>query len=366
MTARGIRNNNPGNLRHGEPWVGLEPQQTDGEFCQFVDMAHGIRALVKNLISYRERHGLNTVREIITRWAPASDGNDTDAYVAAVCKPAGLNPDHPLAKDRLTYEYLARQIARHENGRDVEFITREDWQAGLDLALGGYNERETTADVGATRPSTTETGTPTSPAITAEEKSMVPAVLAKPFIIAAAQAIFEAVPWLMRKLNPDSKTGERNAEIIEAVAPVVVDLAKQATGAVNEQALVEQLKTVPDAPELVSKALTDNWFQVSAEAEKSVASAREFVMAYQSAKDVRTVVGHFTFIELLALYLVTMSSLGAGFVLYGNFSNDLKATVVTMVIVGGFVGIKEFFFGSSRDSQRKTEFIMDERQRREQ
>ena len=45
---RGIRNCNPGNIRlSGDKWKGLRPRQTDGEFCQFTDMAHGYRALIR-------------------------------------------------------------------------------------------------------------------------------------------------------------------------------------------------------------------------------------------------------------------------------------------------------------------------------
>ncbi len=73
MTARGIRNNNPGNLRHGSNWDGLAPTQTDPAFCQFTTMAKGCRALLKTLRTYVERHHLNTIRAIVSpmSWATA-------------------------------------------------------------------------------------------------------------------------------------------------------------------------------------------------------------------------------------------------------------------------------------------------------
>lgn len=138
--ARGIRNNNPGNIRHGQPWQGLAPEQTDSAFATFVTMPWGIRALVKLLQTYRLRYGLNTVRGIITRWAPPAE-NDTEAYIRAVCRPAGLGADDELPDDRLTYEYLARVIARHENGADADQITADDWRDGMDLAFGTYASR---------------------------------------------------------------------------------------------------------------------------------------------------------------------------------------------------------------------------------
>ena len=43
--ARGERNNNPGNIRHGAKWQGLASTQTDKDFCQFISPEYGIRAI---------------------------------------------------------------------------------------------------------------------------------------------------------------------------------------------------------------------------------------------------------------------------------------------------------------------------------
>lgn len=84
MSTRGIRNNNPANIRRGCNWKGLIRQQKDREFCQFVTMTWGVRALLVTLRTYVVKHHLHTVREIITRWAPPSDGNNTEAYIKFV------------------------------------------------------------------------------------------------------------------------------------------------------------------------------------------------------------------------------------------------------------------------------------------
>ena len=86
MNTRGIRNNNPANIRRGCNWKGLIRQQKDREFCQFVTMKWGVRALLVTLRTYVVKHHLHTVREIITRWAPPSDGNNTEAYIKFVEK----------------------------------------------------------------------------------------------------------------------------------------------------------------------------------------------------------------------------------------------------------------------------------------
>ncbi|WP_417251073.1 hypothetical protein [Castellaniella sp.] len=116
---RGIRNHNPGNLRWGDPWQGLVPanRRTDKAFCQFVSAAYGIRALARTLITYQDKYGLRSVRQIISRWAPTSE-NDTQAYIQAVADQIGRGADDPL--DMQIYSDLkavAEAIIRHENGR---------------------------------------------------------------------------------------------------------------------------------------------------------------------------------------------------------------------------------------------------------
>ena len=47
--TRGIKNNNPLNIRHSaDQWQGAREEQTDKEFVQFTSMAYGYRAAWKN------------------------------------------------------------------------------------------------------------------------------------------------------------------------------------------------------------------------------------------------------------------------------------------------------------------------------
>ena len=59
---RGIRNNNPGNIRHGANWQGLNPngRNIDSAFCVFESPVFGIRALAKVLINYKKIHPTNS------------------------------------------------------------------------------------------------------------------------------------------------------------------------------------------------------------------------------------------------------------------------------------------------------------------
>ncbi|MDD3181302.1 MAG: structural protein P5 [Alphaproteobacteria bacterium] len=115
---RGIRNNNPGNLRlTKDPWQGLAETQTDTEFFVFQSPIYGIRALARTLIKYQDKHGLRTIRQIIGRWAPSVE-NDTVAYAKAVSDETGFAPD--VALDMHKYEQLkalVTAIIQHENGQ---------------------------------------------------------------------------------------------------------------------------------------------------------------------------------------------------------------------------------------------------------
>ena len=116
--SRGIRNNNPGNLRSSkDPWQGLVENQTDEEFFVFKTPIYGIRALARTLIAYQDEHGLRTIGKIINRWAPANE-NDTAAYISFATEDTGFAADQPL--DMHNYDDLkplVLAIIKHENGQ---------------------------------------------------------------------------------------------------------------------------------------------------------------------------------------------------------------------------------------------------------
>ena len=116
MQPRGIRNNNPLNIRHSaDRWQGARVEQTDTEFVQFESMACGYRAAWKVLDTYyltfkRERKPY-MVRNIIARWAPPTE-NDTDAYVRQVTLLSGLGGRENLIRPKqyCAFEELERLV----------------------------------------------------------------------------------------------------------------------------------------------------------------------------------------------------------------------------------------------------------------
>lgn len=123
-TPRGIRNNNPGNIRHGAKWLGMAPVQDDPDFVKFLIPEYGIRAMTVILVNYKKRSGIDTVQKVINRWAPPNE-NDTKAYVNSVASSLGKNPDQKIdLEDMNVLEPLILAIIQHENGVQPYSITQ--------------------------------------------------------------------------------------------------------------------------------------------------------------------------------------------------------------------------------------------------
>lgn len=132
---RGIRNNNPGNIRHGANWQGLNPngRNIDSAFCVFESPVFGIRALAKVLINYKKIHGLNTVRQIVSRYAPPNE-NQTAAYIQSVAKQLEVYSDTKIdIEERGVLTVFIKAVIRMENG--IQPYSDEVIQEGIDLCF---------------------------------------------------------------------------------------------------------------------------------------------------------------------------------------------------------------------------------------
>ena len=116
--SRGLRNNNPGNIRRSAVrYKGEVRPSQDPDFRQFENMAWGYRAIFMVLHTYRVRHHLTTLAQMLSRWAPPSE-NRTDVYIRTVARQTGLRPDEVLdTQDPQTMIPLAAAISRVENGQ---------------------------------------------------------------------------------------------------------------------------------------------------------------------------------------------------------------------------------------------------------
>lgn len=133
--SRGLRNCNPGNIRlSGVRYKGEVRPSRDEAFRQFETLAWGYRAIFVLLHTYRIRHGLRTVSEMISRWAPPSE-NRTQAYIRGVCQRTGLRPASEIdTRDRATMIPFAAAISRIENGVEADLL---DVERGWELYVRG-------------------------------------------------------------------------------------------------------------------------------------------------------------------------------------------------------------------------------------
>ena len=120
MTPRGIRNNNPLNIRRSkDKWKGMRAVQSDAQFCQFESLEWGWRAAFWLLTrTYYHKYRLFTIRAIVQKWAPAIE-NNTKAYIANVSQLTGIDPDEPIgipSDQPARWIALGTALAIQENG----------------------------------------------------------------------------------------------------------------------------------------------------------------------------------------------------------------------------------------------------------
>ena len=115
---RGLRNNNPLNIIKSKNQVWLGQTNLDGEttFCHFSTMTYGLRAALKLLRTYYQRHGCVTLRQIIRRWAPETE-NKTAAYIQTVSRMTGKQETQVVWHD-IVLAMATVECGLDQQGRD--------------------------------------------------------------------------------------------------------------------------------------------------------------------------------------------------------------------------------------------------------
>lgn len=122
------RNNNPGNLRK---W-GANPV-VDG-FAKFKSPEEGLQAMAVQLKLYQKRDHLDTVRDLISKWAPKTE-NDTEGYINFVSKQIGKGSKEKLnLQDPALISNLVYAITKRENSRSN--FTKESVSQALGFSSG--------------------------------------------------------------------------------------------------------------------------------------------------------------------------------------------------------------------------------------
>lgn len=132
---RGIRDNDPGNIRPNKdnPWLGQI--NVDDNYCVFSFIEYGIRAIAKDLHTKIAVRGFNTIAKYIPIYAPPTE-NNTPGYIARVESLSGIDANQILTADAPTlFKLVKAQINVEVSPHYAEMITDEMITTGVSLAF---------------------------------------------------------------------------------------------------------------------------------------------------------------------------------------------------------------------------------------
>ena len=137
--SRGLRNNNPGNIRLGSfRYKGEKAESSDTAFRQFESIEWGYRAMFVLLHTYAKKHGCHTLRQMIYRYAPPIE-NHTENYIRRVAHATHLSPDEKISTtDGATMMAVVAAMSEVENG--VKADMAEVWR-GWELFIVDFDNK---------------------------------------------------------------------------------------------------------------------------------------------------------------------------------------------------------------------------------
>ena len=136
--TRAERNHNPGNIRRcGVRYRGERRPSCDPAFKEFESDEWGYRAMFVLLESYRRRYGIDTLRAIVTRWAPPIE-NDTESYIRFVAERAEVDPDAVLLPRDVRLRAITEAMSRFERGHEPSPEQLAALDSGWKLFLSDY------------------------------------------------------------------------------------------------------------------------------------------------------------------------------------------------------------------------------------
>jgi muramidase (phage lysozyme) len=242
--------------------------------------------------------------------------------------------------------------------KTMTFVIDTYLRAGGRLDGGAPIENRTAPPTASPQPAQEPAGRPDAPILietiadapaARQEPRMLPAVVA-----ALIPSLIELIPEIGKLFGDGPKT-TKNAQVIQDVAKVVV----AATGAPNLQGAVEAMQSDPDALEAARDAVRREWFDLQ---EKATAAAHDRMNRYNAQTEIRTIWLGLTFIEWLSAWLVVTGTMAGAYVLVkgeAQFGNQIIGMVVTLLVIGGVVGVREFWLGTSSESRRKTDMLLE-------
>lgn len=184
------------------------------------------------------------------------------------------------------------------------------------------------------------------------QPSQPPSEVRMAFPLAALlPSLITAAPELIRVFGKGERS-EQNAKAVEAVLAV----AKEATGAVNEQQAVEMIEAQPEKAQAFREAVKDRWYELAEAGGGGIAGAREYGAKERGDRGPWMNPALWISAAILPLvYFVVYRVIGSD---PGVFSEEIRVMVVTAVISGVLGSITGFWLGSSMSSRNKDEALL--------
>ncbi len=135
--SRGLRNNNPGNIRLGSfRYKGEKAKSSDSAFRQFESVEWGYRAMFVLLHTYATKRNCRTLRQIINRYAPPTE-NFTEGYLRIVARATHLSPDAEISTtDGAMMTAIVAAMSEVENGTKANMT---DIWLGWELFIADFS-----------------------------------------------------------------------------------------------------------------------------------------------------------------------------------------------------------------------------------
>ncbi len=281
-------------------------------------------------------------------------------------KALNLSDFSPGSQD-LAAVYLIRRRGALDDvlaGRLIDAINKcaQEWaslpgdaygQGGISLerairvfaAWGGVIAQQAPRIGGTTAPDVSATYEGAESATITKEPPMAPLI---PAIVGPLVGeLAGAIPRIASLWKGKSEVAERNV----ALGSAILETVSKAVGAANAQEAVERVRADPAAAQVAREAIDREWGKLDELREASIGAAREFALRSPE----RIIVANMVFHEVLGLLMVLISAGGGLAALFwSDISSELKGAIVTLMLIGGWTGVREFFFGGSRGSDIKT------------
>lgn len=155
-----------------------------------------------------------------------------------------------------------------------------------------------------------------------------------PIIAALLPSLIDAIPKL-GALFAKSDTAKTNVKAAE----IAFSVAKEALGATNEQEVIARVQSDPAAAATVSKAIEDNWFQLTDAGGGGIDGARKADAATSGGDMLKSPTFWICLFMLPLVYLFALSLIGI--IGTATWSDDVRAGLagsIISAIIGGIVG----------------------------